>query len=99
VQIDIDGRQLGVRYPVEVPLVGDAAETVRALLGMIQRRGDRSWREKVEGWVRRWGEIVRARADAPAEPMNPRHVVRSLSGRCRPTRRSRSTSDRRRSGR
>ncbi|MFI6077323.1 thiamine pyrophosphate-requiring protein [Actinoplanes sp. NPDC051343] len=81
VQIDIDGRQLGVRYPVEVSLVGDATETVRALLGMIQQREDRSWREKVEGWVRRWGEIAQARADAPAEPMNPQHVVRSLGSR------------------
>jgi pyruvate dehydrogenase (quinone) len=79
VQIDIDGRQLGVRYPVEVPLVGDAAETVRALLTMIERRDDRTWRDRVEGWVRRWGEIAQARADAVADPMNPQHVVRSLT--------------------
>jgi pyruvate dehydrogenase (quinone) len=81
VQVDIDGRQLGVRYPVEVPLIGDAAETVRGLLGLVATRTDRSWRAKVEGWVRRWGEIAQARADAPAEPMNPQHVIRSLSGR------------------
>jgi pyruvate dehydrogenase (quinone) len=81
VQIDIDGRQLGVRYPVEVPLIGDATETVRALLGLIAARPGRPWREQVEGWVGRWGEIARARADAPAEPMNPQHVIRSLSDR------------------
>lgn len=81
VQIDIDGRQLGVRYPVEVPLVGDAGETVRALLGMVPARDDRAWRDRVEGWVRRWDEISQARADAPAEPMNPQHVVRTLTGR------------------
>ncbi|MFI7600189.1 thiamine pyrophosphate-requiring protein [Actinoplanes sp. NPDC049681] len=81
VQIDIDGRQLGVRYPVEVPLVGDAGETVRALLGMVPARDDRAWRDRVEGWVRRWNEIAQARADAPAEPMNPQYVVRTLTGR------------------
>ncbi|MGK5682116.1 thiamine pyrophosphate-requiring protein [Actinoplanes sp. URMC 104] len=81
VQIDIDGRQLGVRYPVEVPLVGDAAETVRALNALVKPSGDRGWRERVEGWVRRWHEIAAARADAPAEPLNPQHVVRSLTGR------------------
>jgi pyruvate dehydrogenase (quinone) len=81
VQIDIDGRQLGIRYPVEVPLIGDAAETVRALLDMIEPGGDRPWRKRVEGWVRAWDEISQARADAAAEPMNPQHVVRSLSDR------------------
>jgi pyruvate dehydrogenase (quinone) len=81
VQIDIDGRQLGMRYPVEVPLVGDAAETVRALLAEVSPRTDRAWRGRVEGWVRRWHEIAAARAAAPAEPLNPQGVVRSLSDR------------------
>ncbi|MCY1138222.1 thiamine pyrophosphate-requiring protein [Actinoplanes sp. Pm04-4] len=81
VQIDIDGRQLGVRYPIEVPLVGDAAETVRALTALVKPAGDRSWREKVEGWVSRWHSIAEKRAAAAAEPLNPQHVVRSLTGR------------------
>ncbi len=80
VQIDIDGRQLGVRYPVEVPLTGDATETVRGLLELIPPRAGRAWRDRVEASARRWDEISRARADAPAEPMNPQHVVRSLTG-------------------
>ncbi|WP_250002904.1 thiamine pyrophosphate-requiring protein [Actinoplanes sp. M2I2] len=81
VQIDIDGRQLGVRYPVEVPLVGDAAETVRALIGLVKPAGHRAWRERVEGWVTRWHDIAASRAAAEAEPLNPQHVVRSLNGR------------------
>ncbi|MEV4349969.1 thiamine pyrophosphate-requiring protein [Actinoplanes sp. NPDC049596] len=80
VQIDIDGRRLGVRYPVEVPLLGDASETLRALLPLVEAARDRSWRDRVEGWVRRWHEIGSARASAAAEPLNPQHVVRSLSG-------------------
>jgi pyruvate dehydrogenase (quinone) len=81
VQIDIDGRRLGVRYPVEVPLLGDAAETLRALLAAVKPRDNQRWRHQVEDWVRHWHEIAEARAGAPAEPMNPQYVVRSLSGR------------------
>ncbi|GAA0471181.1 thiamine pyrophosphate-requiring protein [Paractinoplanes deccanensis] len=81
VQIDIDGRRLGVRYPVEVPLLGDAALTVRALLELVKPAPRAEWRGRVEGWVRRWHEIASARAEAAAEPLNPQHVIRSLSGR------------------
>ena len=80
VQIDIDGRRLGTRYPVEVPLLGDAAETLRALLALIEPGRPSEWRRRVEAWVRRWHEIAAARAAAPAEPVNPQHVVRSLNG-------------------
>ena len=58
VQIDIDGRMLGIRYPVEVGLVGDSAETLRALRGQLFRKDDRSWREDVEANVRDWWELI-----------------------------------------
>lgn len=80
VQIDIDGRRLANRYPVEVPLLGDAAETLRALLAVVSRRDGRDWRERVEAWVGRWHEIAGARAAASADPVNPQYVVRSLNG-------------------
>ncbi|MGN9908435.1 thiamine pyrophosphate-requiring protein [Phytohabitans sp. LJ34] len=81
VQIDIDGRRLGVRYPVEVPLLGDAAETVAALLAVVGRRDRRAWRERVETWVREWDAIATGRAEAPADPVNPQGLVRALNGR------------------
>ena len=81
VQIDIDGRRLGVRYPVEVPLLGDAAETLRELLEVLPARPRAAWSGRVEEWVRRWHSIAQARASAPAEPLNPQHVVRCLSDR------------------
>jgi pyruvate dehydrogenase (quinone) len=81
VQIDIDGRRLGVRYPVEVPLLGDTAETLRQLVPLLKPAGDGRWRERVVASVRRWGEISEARAQARAEPVNPQHLVRELSGR------------------
>src|SRR4029077_18101348 len=54
VQIDIDGKMIGIRYPMEVNLVGDSAETLRALMSRLQRKEDRSWREKIEGEVSEW---------------------------------------------
>jgi pyruvate dehydrogenase (quinone) len=81
VQIDIDGRMLGIRYPVEVGLVGDSATTLRALRGQLFRKDDRSWRERVEANVREWWEVVEKRALEPAEPVNPQLVFHELSKR------------------
>jgi pyruvate dehydrogenase (quinone) len=79
IQIDIDGRMLGLRYPTELNLVGDAAATLRALIPLLEYKQDRGWRERVERWVSRWWEIIEARARNPADPLNPQLVVRELS--------------------
>jgi len=81
VQIDLDGRMLGIRYPMEVQLVGDSAQTLRALIPLLERKQDRSWREQVEGGVRDWWELVEARALQPADPVNPQRVFFELSKR------------------
>ncbi len=81
VQIDIDGRMLGMRYPMEVNLVGDSAETLRALMGRLTRKSDRSWREKIEGEVRDWWELLEKRAGLAANPLNPQLVFQELSRR------------------
>ncbi|MFG2109535.1 thiamine pyrophosphate-binding protein [Micromonospora chersina] len=81
VQIDIDGRRIGTRYPVDVPLVGDAAETLRALLARVPARPNAQWRGVVEGSVDRWRETAAERAAAPAEPINPQLVLQELSTR------------------
>jgi pyruvate dehydrogenase (quinone) len=81
VQIDIDGRLIGTRYPTEVNLVGDAADTLRALLPGLQRKEDRSWREHIEGEVDRWWRILAEQAEQPADPVNPQLVFHELSPR------------------
>jgi pyruvate dehydrogenase (quinone) len=81
VQIDIDGRLVGMRYPTEVDLVGDAAETLRALLPLLERKADRSWREQIEQDVTRWWEILAATAGEGADPVNPQLVFHELSRR------------------
>ncbi|MEZ5177323.1 MAG: thiamine pyrophosphate-requiring protein [Acidimicrobiales bacterium] len=81
VQIDIDGKMVGLRYPMEVPLVGDAGATLRALLPRLHRKEDRSWRQDVEDGVERWRAIVADRADTSANPINPQKAVAELSPR------------------
>jgi pyruvate dehydrogenase (quinone) len=81
VQIDIDGRKLSLRYPMEVNLVGDSQLTLQALLPHLKRRDDRRWRRKIEASVRDWWQVLEARAMNPAEPINPQRVFWELSPR------------------
>jgi pyruvate dehydrogenase (quinone) len=81
VQIDIDGRYLGMRYPMDVSLVGDSKETLRALIPHLKRKEDRSWREQIESEVARWWEILADRAHDSADPLNPQLVFHELSPR------------------
>jgi pyruvate dehydrogenase (quinone) len=81
VQIDVDTRNLGNRYPVDVGLPGDAAETLDALLPLLEPRADDGWRGEVVEAVDRWRTLAERRAALPAEPLNPELVVRELSPR------------------
>lgn len=79
VQIDIDGRMLSMRYPMEVNLIGDSAATLRALIPFLQRKTDRGWREHLEKSVAQWWEMLEERAMASADPVNPQRVFWELS--------------------
>jgi pyruvate dehydrogenase (quinone) len=81
VQIDIDGKYIGMRYPYEVNLVGDAAATLRALIPHLRRKQDRSWREGIESKVARWWEVMEAEAMVDADPVNPMRLFHELSSR------------------
>jgi pyruvate dehydrogenase (quinone) len=79
VQIDIDGRMLSLRYPMEVNLTGDAAATLRALIPLLDGRADRGWREDIERSVRDWWKLLDTRAHQDADPLNPQRVFWELS--------------------
>ncbi|MHB1596146.1 MAG: thiamine pyrophosphate-requiring protein [Streptosporangiaceae bacterium] len=81
VQIDIDGRYVGMRYPYEVNLVGDAAAALRGLIPRLERKTDRSWRETIEANVSRWWEVMAAEAGVKADPVNPLYLFHELSDR------------------
>jgi pyruvate dehydrogenase (quinone) len=82
VQIDIDGRLLGMRYaPTEANLVGDSKATLQALIPMLDQKQDRSWRQEIEQNVERWWKILDERAHLGADPLNPQLVFHELSSR------------------
>ncbi len=81
VEIDIDGKFIGLRYPNEVNLVGDARDTLRALIPQLERKTDRGWRETVERNVSEWWETVERRSMTDAEPINPMRVAWDLNAR------------------
>jgi pyruvate dehydrogenase (quinone) len=81
VQIDIDGKFIGMRYPYEVNLVGDAAATLRALIPHLERQTDLGWRRSIEEHVTRWWEVMAAEAQVEADPINPMRLFHELSQR------------------
>ncbi len=81
VQIDIKAQSLGLRYPCEVNLHGDSAETLAALLPLLEHKTDRDWRKTIEADVVEWWKTVENRAFAKADPVNPQRVVWEMSPR------------------
>ena len=79
IQIDIDPRFIGMRYPYELNLVGDAQTTLKHLLPMLERKSDRKWREEIEGNVSRWWDVMARSAMVDADPLNPQRVFAELS--------------------
>ncbi|WP_370409753.1 thiamine pyrophosphate-requiring protein [Streptomyces fradiae] len=79
VQIDIDAHMVGLRYPYEVNLVGDAAATLRRLLPLLLRNDDRGWQRTVTAGVRRWKKVMDRRAALSADPVNPEYVAHALA--------------------
>jgi pyruvate dehydrogenase (quinone) len=81
VQIDIDGRMLNLRYPMEIGLLGDSKKTLRALIPHLRQKTDRAWRAQIEQNVDRWWRVLEARAMNDADPINPQRVFWELSPR------------------
>ena len=82
VQIDIKADMLSLRYPMEVNLVGDSAETLRALLPLLDQKEDHAWRDSIEKWMNDWWKKLEARALSKAvNGVNPQRTVWELSPR------------------
>ncbi|MET8642341.1 thiamine pyrophosphate-requiring protein [Streptomyces sp. NPDC004675] len=79
VQIDIDPHMVGLRYPFEVNLVGDARETLERLLPLLDTAKDQGWRRKIEKNTARWWEVMERRAAVDAYPINPEYVAHALN--------------------
>jgi pyruvate dehydrogenase (quinone) len=81
VQIDVDPTMIGLRYPNEINLVGDAAGTLRALIPLLERKQDRGWRETVKQNVTQWWETLEREAMVEGDPLNPMRLFWECSQR------------------
>ena len=79
VQIDDKPDRIGLRYPVEVGLVGDARPSVAALSRLVERKEDRSFLERAQAGMRDWWGLMRTRAMRDDAPIKPQRVAWELS--------------------
>jgi pyruvate dehydrogenase (quinone) len=85
VQIDVDPARIGLRYPVEVGMVGDCRKTLEALSQKVSRRTDRSFLEKAQESMRDWRELMAKQESSPEMPMKPQVLAAELGKRLSPT--------------
>ena len=81
IQIDRSGAWIGMRYPYELNLVGDAKASLQALIPLLRRKEDRSWRQDIEGNVAQWWQALERLALTGADPVNPMRIFHELSQR------------------
>jgi pyruvate dehydrogenase (quinone) len=81
IQIDRSGKWIGMRYPYELNLVGDAKATLQALIPLLHHNKDRSWRDEIEGNVADWWQTMQRQALTDADPVNPMRIFHELSSR------------------
>jgi pyruvate dehydrogenase (quinone) len=83
VQIDLDPIKIGLRYSVDVGLIGDSRRSLEALLPLLQRKQDRSFLEKAQHGMKEWNELMHKKATNPAKPMKPQVIAYELGKRLR----------------
>jgi pyruvate dehydrogenase (quinone) len=79
VQIDLDPQRIGLRYPVEAGLIGDAGKILAALLPRLDHRRDRSFLEKAQKGVAEWNKLMEERGTRQDKPMKPQVVAHELN--------------------
>lgn len=79
VQIDIEARRLGLRYPTDINLVGDSRDTLRELIPLLDKKEDTTWRDKIEEEITTWWKTLEERAMKSANPINPQRVYWELN--------------------
>jgi pyruvate dehydrogenase (quinone) len=81
VQLDIDPTRISLRYPADVALVGDAAETLDLLIPYLQPAKDKSFLQKAQKGMKEWNEMLEKRGTATTMPMKPQVVAYELGKR------------------
>jgi pyruvate dehydrogenase (quinone)/pyruvate oxidase len=81
VQIDLDPVRIGLRYPVEIGMVGDSRRTLQKLLPLLERKSDRSFLETAQQEMKEWNQLMLERATRTDTPMKPQVVAHELGKR------------------
>ncbi|RUV14368.1 pyruvate oxidase [Mesorhizobium sp. M7A.T.Ca.TU.009.01.3.1] len=81
VQIDCDAQRIGLRFPVEAGLVGDAAETLRALNQRLTQKPSDEFLRRSQETMRKWREMMRQSEDVQAQPLKPQAIARAFGQR------------------
>jgi pyruvate dehydrogenase (quinone)/pyruvate oxidase len=81
VQIDLDPVRIGLRFPVEVGLVGDSKRTLQTLLPLLNRQEDRRFLEEAQAGMKAWWELMEERGTRQDKPMKPQVVAWELGKR------------------
>ena len=84
VQVELDPMRIGLRYPVEVGLIGDSRSTLRVLQPLLKRNPDRSFLDEAQKGMREWSDLMAERAGRTDRPMKPQRVAAELGRRLRP---------------
>lgn len=79
VQIDDRADRIGLRFPVEVGLVGDSKRTLQELLPFIQRKEDRDFLSNAQEGMQKWNELIAERGAKDESPIKPQRVAWELS--------------------
>ena len=83
VQIELDPMRIGLRYPVEVGLVGDSRGTLQALLPLLNRKTERGFLERAQKGMREWRALMDNRATRTDTPMKPQVFAHEIGRRLR----------------
>ena len=83
VQIELDPARIGLRYPIEVGLVGDSQLTLGALLPLLRRKSERAFLEEAQRGMEKWRALMLERASRRDKPMKPQVVAHELGQRLR----------------
>jgi pyruvate dehydrogenase (quinone) len=83
VQIDFDPKQIGLRFPVEVGLVGDSRQTLQALVPLLKPKSDKRFLQQAQAGMKDWWQLMEKRATRRDKPMKPQVVAWELGKRLR----------------
>lgn len=83
IQVELDPKRIGLRYPVEVGLIGDSRKTLKELIPLLKRNEDRGFLKAAQAGMKDWLRVMETRATRTDKPMKPQVAAHELGKRLR----------------